>query len=302
MPSEQPFVSVVIPVYNDPEGIRTTLDAVIDQTYSKARYEVLVVDNGSTDETGDVVEGYAERHPDLVQVVTEDEERSPAAARNSGIAAANGSIFAFIDTDMTVEETWLEHAVTSMESNEWDYMGCNVEIYVEDGKDTLTAKYSRIFGFPIQQSIEEQQFSSSGCLFVRREVFDEVGDFDERLFAGEDQEFGNRVYEAGFGQHFQPAITMYHPARSSPVSLLKNHFRLGRGRAQIQRYHSSRVKKPSVLNPRNYLPPHPLRFYRSVTEVTTLTWRDAFLLFCLAYTKRLVSTVGWAYEHFGEGD
>ncbi len=302
MPSEPPFISVIIPVYNDPRGIRMTLDAVIDQTYSKAAYEVLAVDNGSTDDTRDVIRSYEKQYPDLVQLVVEDEVQGPAAARNRGIDASEGSILAFIDADMTVEETWLEHAVASMESNDWDYMGCNVEIYVEDGMDTLTAKYNQIFGFPIQKYIEERQFSGTGCLFARREVFDEVGDFDERLFSGEDQEFGNRVYDAGFGQHYQPAITMYHPARASLTSLLKKHFRLGRGRAQMQRYHPSRVKKPSVLNPRNYLPPHPIRFYKSVTDVATLTWTEVFLLFFIAYMKRLTSTAGWAYEHFGEGD
>ncbi|MCO8243258.1 MULTISPECIES: glycosyltransferase [unclassified Haladaptatus] len=152
-----------------------TLDAVIDQTYPKAAYEVLAVDNGSTDDTRDVIRSYEEQYPDLVQLLVEDEVQGPAAARNTGVAESEGSLLAFIDADMTVEETWLEHAIASMESNDWDYMGCNVEIYVEDGKDTLTAKYNQIFGFPIQKYIEEQQFSGTGCLFTRREVFDEVG-------------------------------------------------------------------------------------------------------------------------------
>ncbi|WP_227374483.1 glycosyltransferase [Haladaptatus halobius] len=302
MASERSFVSVIIPVYNDPRGIRMTLNAVTDQTCPHEAYEVLVVDNGSTDNTRDVIRRYCDRFPDLVKLLVEDEVQGPAAARNEAIDHANGSLLAFIDADMTVEETWLEDAVASMETNEWDYMGCDVEIYIEDGKDTLTAKYNQIFGFPIRKYIEEQQFSGTGCLVVRREVFDEVGNFDERLFSGEDQEFGNRVYDAGFDQHYQPAITMYHPARSSLPSLLKKHFRLGRGRAQMQRYHPERVEKPSVLNPRNYLPPHPIRFYKRVTEAASLTRHEVVLLFLIAYLKRLSATAGWAYEHFGEGE
>ncbi|SHK56754.1 glycosyltransferase [Haladaptatus paucihalophilus] len=302
MPFEPPSVSVIIPVYNDPRGIRMTLDSVLDQTYPETDYEVLAVDNGSTDETRDVIGTYCEEYPDRVRLLVEDEIQGPAAARNKGVAEANGTILGFIDADMTVEETWLEHAVQSMESNDWSYMGCNVEIYVEEDKDTLTATYNQIFGFPIQKYIEEQHFSGTGCLFVRSEVFDEVGNFDDRLFSGEDQEFGNRVYDAGFDQHYQPAITMYHPARSSLPALLKKHFRHGRGRAQMQRYHPSRVQKPSVLNPRNYLPPHPIRFYKNVTDVASLSWSDVILLFFIAYMKRLSATAGWAYEHFGEGE
>ncbi|WP_227776124.1 glycosyltransferase [Haladaptatus pallidirubidus] len=302
MASERPFVSVIIPVYNDPRGIRMTLDAVTNQTYSPEGYEILVADNGSTDNTRDVVRKYSERFPDLVHLLVEDEVQGPAAARNAAIPRANGSLLAFIDADMTVEETWLEDAVASMESNDWDYMGCNVEIYIEDGKDTLTAKYNQIFGFPIRKYIEEQQFSGTGCLVVRDTVFDEVGDFDERLFSGEDQEFGNRVYDAGFDQHYQPAITMYHPARSSLLELLKKHFRLGRGRAQMQRYHPERVEKPSLLNPRNYLPPHPIRFYKRITSSASLAWHEILLLFFIAYLKRLSATSGWVYEHFSEDD
>ncbi|WP_440007768.1 glycosyltransferase [Halomicrococcus sp. SG-WS-1] len=302
MASERAPVSVVIPVYNDPRGIRMTLDAVTAQTYPSDAYEVLVADNGSTDDTREVVREYVDRFPDLVTLLVEDEVQGPAAARNKAIRNASGDILAFIDADMTVEETWLEDAVESLEGNDWDYMGCDVEIYVEDGKDTLTAKYNQIFGFPIQRYIEEQQFSGTGCLVTRKEVFDDVGLFDERLFSGEDEEFGNRVHDAGFDQHYQPAITMYHPARASLPSFLKKHFRLGRGKAQMQRYHPERVEKPSVLNPRHYLPPHPVRFYRRVTEAASVSATDVLLLYLIAYAKRLTATAGWAYEHFGSED
>jgi len=301
MVSERPPVSVIIPVYNDPRGIQMTLDAVTDQTYPSAAYEILVVDNGSEDDTREVVREYCDRLPDLVTLLVEDEVQGPAAARNKAIREASGDILAFVDADMTVEETWLEDAVESLERNDWDYMGCDVDIYVEDGKDTLTARYNRIFGFPIRRYIEEQQFSGTGCLVTRKEVFDEVGLFDERLFSGEDEEFGNRVYDAGFDQHFQPEITMYHPARSSLSSFLKKHFRLGRGKAQMQRYHPERVEKPSVLNPRHYLPPHPGRFYRRVTDAVSVTKMQIFMLFLIAYAKRLTTTAGWAYEHFFDG-
>ena len=125
------MISVVIPVYNDSEGIRTTLESLTAQTYPTNAYEVLVVDNGSADDTREVVQEYCERYPGLVSLLVEDEIQSSYAARNRGIERACGSLVAFIDADMTVEPTWAESVVASRREHGWDYMGCRIETYVE---------------------------------------------------------------------------------------------------------------------------------------------------------------------------
>lgn len=82
-----------------------------------------------------------------------------------------------------------------------------------------------------------------------------VGTFDSRLTSSGDAEFGNRVASAGFEPVFKPQITMYHPARSSMMSLISTSIRLGRGQEQIRRRHPETFGGWSLFDPRIVLPP-----------------------------------------------
>ena len=292
----RPFVSVIVPAYNDEEGIRRTLEAVVGQTYPDESYEVLAIDNNSTDDTRAVIREFCERYPQTVELLVEEQKQGPPAARNRGLKHASGSIIAFIDADMTVEETWLESVAETMQRNEWDYMGCNVEITTEGGRETLTAKYNQIFGFPMEKYIENAQFAGTGCLVVRRSVFDDVGLFDDSLATSGDREFGDRVHRAGFDQHFQPDITMYHPARASLREMLAKAFRDGRGQVHVAQYDPDRFGGRSVLNPRNYLPLHPSYFYAKVSREADLALHEMVLIYAIAYLSKLFVAVGRIYE------
>lgn len=295
-----PIVSVIVPVYNDPAGIGATLDAVLEQSYPADRYEVIVADNNSTDETRDVVRSYCEQHPELVTLVVEDQIQGPAAARNSGIEHASGSVFAFIDADMTVDETWLESVVTSLSKDDRSYMGCTVETYVPEGRETLAAKYDRLFAFPMQEYIEKSKFAGTGCLVVRREVFETVGLFDSRLISAEDKEFGQRVHEAGFDQYFESGITMYHPARSSVIEQVKKSFRLGRGNRQLHETYPDRFDVGNPFRLRGYLPLKPQWFYSQLKADKTVSMHDIVGLYLLASMKKFVNSVGTLYEYVTE--
>ncbi|MFC6723324.1 glycosyltransferase [Halobium palmae] len=294
--TERPFVSVIVPAYNDEEGIRRTLESVTAQTYPNECYEVLAIDNNSTDDTKAVIRGFCEQYPQTVELLVEEQKQGPPAARNKGLEHASGSIIAFIDADMTVDETWLESLADTMQRNEWDYMGCNVEITLEDGRETLTGKYNQIFGFPMKKYIENAQFAGTGCLVVRRTVFDEVGVFDSRLEFSGDREFGDRVYRAGFDQHFQPDITMYHPARASLRDMLAKSFRNGRAQTYLTEYDPDRFGRRSIAHPRNYLPLHPSYFYKKVNRETGIATHEMVLIYLIAYLSKLCVAAGRIYE------
>ena len=290
-----PTLSVVIPVYNDPEGIEMTLDSLTEQTYPTNDYEILVVDNGSTDKTRDVIREFVNTY-EHVQLLIEDDIQGSYAARNEGIGHARGLIISLVDADITVEETWAEAVVNSFENHGWDYMGCRIETYIE-GEETLGAIYDHLLGgFPVEYYIEKRNFTVTACLSVRRELFNEVGPFDARFTSHGDEEFGKRVAAAGFDQHFESEITVYHPTRSGLYPWLKKQFRIGRGAIQLRTYHPDRSEKVHPYTLRKFLPPRPLYFYERLTNATNPTLSLIVTLYLIDYFSKLARAVGGVYE------
>lgn len=294
---DRPFVSVIIPVYNDPDGLKATLEAVTTQSYPDERYEIVVVDNDSTDATPTVAAEYARRHPDLVRATAEREIQSSYAARNTGVKKSEGDVLAFIDADMTVEEEWLERSVAAIRERDAEYMAGDVELYHGEDEPTLASRYDRLSGFPIERYVTENRFGPTCSLFVDRKVFDDVGLFDERLISGGDVEFGHRVHGSGRTIHYAPSVTMYHPTRSSLRSLLGKYVRNGRGTAQRRRLYADYDGGWSALDPRLYLPPNPLRFKGKMgSEWRDLTRREKAGLYLIGHLERLARGYGQLRE------
>ncbi|QFU84066.1 glycosyltransferase [Natronorubrum aibiense] len=286
MTEEPTEVSVVIPVYNDPSGITTTLESLLAQSTTHD-YRIAVVDNNSTDRTSDVVRSYDD---DRLSLCHETEIQSSYAARNTGIRNTDSELLAFVDADMTVPEGWLESALQTFHSTDADYMGCNVELALPENP-SLAARYDHHTGFPIQQYLERQQFAPTCCLFVRREVFADVGLFDHRLISGGDKEFGNRVHEAGYDMHFADDVTMSHPTRNTLSELVKKDRRVGRGLCQLQRYHPERYGTPGV-------PPRPSGIKRPNRD---LPRRDRLAFGALSRFLTGVRGLGY-YQEYLTGD
>ena len=187
---------------------------------------------------------------------------------------------------MTVPEDWLESVVETVETTDADYMGCNVELTIPD-EPTLAARYDHHTGFPIEQYLTHQQFAPTCCLVVRREVFEAVGLFDDRLESGGDKEFGNRVDNADYNQQFAEDVTLYHPTRNSLDELVSKDRRVGRGLCQLQRYHPDRYGTPGI-------PPRPTGIKR---PSRTLPIRDRIAFDVLSTALTGVRAVGYYDEY-----
>ncbi|MBP1923821.1 glycosyltransferase involved in cell wall biosynthesis [Halorubrum alkaliphilum] len=280
------MTSLVIPVYNDPQGIRTTLESLLTQTTTN--HQIVVVDNDSTDHTPEVVRSYEDDHDNLT-LVHEREIQSSYAARNTGIRHSDAEILAFVDADMTVPEDWLESALDAVHAADADYMGCNVELTLPDNPP-LPARYDHHTGFPVEGYLESQRFAPTCCLFVRREVFEDVGLFDHRLKSGGDKEFGNRVHDAGYDLHFAEDVTMFHPTRNGIRAHVTKDRRVGRGLCQLQRYHPDRYGTPGV-------PPRPSGIKRPDRSLST---RDRLAFGALSTFLTGVRALGY-YEEYVTG-
>ncbi len=281
----QSEINIIVPVYNESIGIATTIDTLIEQSHKEQH--TIVIDNGSTDNTLEVAQNYARKYGS-VTVVEENEIQSSYAARNTGIANTDADVLAFLDADETVDEDWLETALDAMNEQDVDYLGCNVELTLPE--DTLVGRYNQRTGFPVKDYLENEHFAPTCALLVRREVFEDVGLFDERLISGGDMEFGQRVHAAGYDQGYAEDATVYHPARTSFESLWKKNFRVGRGFCQKQRYHPDRY---GTLG----FPPMPTGSGSSDEDPPeSLSLRIAFALISLAMLA--AKGLGYYYEFF----
>ena len=226
-----PFVSVIIPVLNDPGGLKKCLLSLANQTYSKERYEVIVVDNGSKESIEDLVHSFYH--------TTASKELRPGsyAARNKGIRLAQGSILAFIDSDCVAASDWIENGIASiMGIPETGLVGGKVEfLFHRPGKPTAIELFDSLTFFQQKTYIEIAKFSGAGNLFTFRKVFEHVGLFNDTLKSGGDYEWGQRVHAKGYPLVYADNVRVFHPARRSVSQICSKYLRVIGGESEIKK-------------------------------------------------------------------
>jgi len=227
--SDKPFVSVIIPVYNNANTLGGVLDGLAMQSYDHDAYEVIVVDNLSTDASASVARKKNAR------VVDEHELQGSYAARNRGIIAAKGEILAFLDGDCAPNANWLSEGVAAMERHNGDLAGGRIDI-VAAGRSQLLAHYERLSYVRQEDTIRDHGTSAGGNLFVRRRVIEDIGPFRADLKSGGDGEICIRAGRGGYKMVYAAQAVVSHRAVSSVRSLLKRYRRLGRGESNLARH------------------------------------------------------------------
>ncbi len=170
-----PFVSIIVPAFNEAGSIEKCMESLRAQTYPRRRYEIIVVDNGSEDETILIARKYA----DLVLSVP---DVNVSSVRNLGAKNAKGSIYAFIDADCVADSSWVQNAVNLI-NKEPCITGSRCRVpadatWVERAwfGDMATKRYAAVY-------------INSGNLMVPAAIFNSLGGFNEKLVSGEDYEF-----------------------------------------------------------------------------------------------------------------
>ncbi len=204
-----PEVSVIVPVFNDADGLRRCLDALARQAFPAAARETIVVDNGSTDDLSPV----RREHPEVVWL--HEEKPGSYAARNRGLQVARGPYLAFIDADCVARPDWLGRGLARLRADPaLGFVGGRVQVTARDPqRPTWTETFELHTAFPQEKYILQDAFSGTGNLFTRRDVFDAVGPFRADLRSGGDREWGNRVVAAGYHRAYAEDAVVEHPAR-----------------------------------------------------------------------------------------
>lgn len=223
---ENPPVSVVVPVYNDPGGLRKLIPALEDQTIDEP-YEVLLVDNNSSDETDDVLRELT-ASKETFRVLSYDRRQSSYAARNEGIRRARGRFLVFTDADCVPESDWLEQGIGRLRSENAGLVAGAVRVLYTGEEPTLAESIDGYLHMN-QQEYVEAGWGVTGNLFVRHDCLKEHGAFDETLVSGGDSEFGRRLTNHGVRIVYEDSAVVHHPARRSLGALLRKEWRIGRG-------------------------------------------------------------------------
>lgn len=188
-----PVVSVVIPAHNDAQFLRDALDSALAQTFDD--YEVVVVDDGSTDETPQILAEYAERHPACIRAIRQDQSGA-SAARNRGIRASRGEFVAFLDADDMWLPSKIEKQVAAFRSDpslglvttcHEGYTDSEVVTWGHNKRDYLFADENLARAIVIHSNL------GTPTVMVPRAVLDDVGLFDEDLAIAEDDNLWIRI-------------------------------------------------------------------------------------------------------------
>ncbi len=195
-------ISVIMPVYNVAATVREQLHGLSRQSY-RGEWEVIVCDNGSTDDTRAVCEAWIGRVPALTII---DTSRSPgaAAARNRGASAARGSVLAFCDGDDVVYPNWLEACSAAAQHHE--FIAGAIDPFSLNRFSVPSSDASSLHRAPVALSFKP--FAIGANMVVSRRAFDQVGGFRERLLHMEDIDLSWRIQLAGYPLHFEPSAVV----------------------------------------------------------------------------------------------
>ncbi len=220
------LVSVVIPVYNRRSLIAATVASALAQT--RPGVEVIVVDDGSTDDSADVVE---ETFGGLVRVVRLAVNRGRSAARNEGVAVARGALVAFLDSDDLWSPDKLARQVPHFEDPSVVLVHCHVSKVDAEGRalEAESRELARAFAFADARGYDYGGITETWCrmytsaVVVRRDAFEASGGFDPRLSNFEDWDILWRIARTGRVMTVREPLVRHrvHPG-NTPTNWIEN--------------------------------------------------------------------------------
>jgi glycosyltransferase involved in cell wall biosynthesis len=225
MPDLDPTVSIIIPVYNGQYTIAACLESLLAQTYPTDRYDVIVVENGSTDETTTIVQRYPVR-------LLHSPERGPASARNFGLARSDADVVAFTDADCVADPNWLSALVKPYADSRIGGVGGAILAYDHDDR-TLVEMFSEEQSPLVNFVSGENEFLPhlyTANASYRRSLLDQVGGFNPNLVTAEDVDLAWRLQlQTDARLHYAPQAIVYHHHRSTRTGLARQYRQYGFG-------------------------------------------------------------------------
>ena len=237
----RPAVSVIIPTHRRRDKVVRTVSVLDEQVVPGGRVEIIVVVDGTFDDSAEALRRLETRTP---LIVVEQPHGGQGAARNNGARRATADVVVFLDDDVTVHEGFLDALLTSVEGGA-DVVVGRLEI-TEVGRPSIRGRELADWFNTVSAEMEGGGFSSANMVFsataVRRSLFESVGGFDESFTAGgtygaEDGELGHRLLQAGADVRFAPNARATTAVEGDPAVSIARAYDMGRNHVRLGRKH-----------------------------------------------------------------
>ncbi len=243
----QPLVSVVIPMRNEARHIVTCIDAVLAQDYPRDRFEIIVVDGDSDDDSAAVLGSYG----DALRVLRNPSRIVPTAM-NIGIGAARGEVIARIDAHTIVEPDYLRVGIETLRATGADNVGgpmCAIGGGAW-GSAIAQAMASRFgIGAYFHFATADREVDTVYMGMYPRPVFERIGLYDDELVRNQDDELNYRLRKAGGRVFLTTRMRSRYQNRQSVATLARQFFQYGWWKVRVLQKHSAQ------MNVRHFVPP-----------------------------------------------
>ena len=200
-----PFVSIVLPVFNEERYLESCLKTLGQIEYPKDKYEIITVDNGSTDNSLNIAKQYADQSLLLPNV-------NVGAVRNFGVKHAKGKVLVFLDSDCLVPASWLHQGVGLLFSGEKNVYGGNLNLRENP---YWIERYWLLKNNNDQAS---QHDLLGSCIFIRKEAFLDAQGFDESVTSGEDSTLSKTLVDLGYKVIIDSRLGVVHLGNPTTVA------------------------------------------------------------------------------------
>jgi glycosyltransferase involved in cell wall biosynthesis len=233
-----PFISVIIPTYNRPALLAQCLKSITALEYPRERFEVIVVDDGSTVSPE---AAFADCPADLNALLLGQHHAGPSVARNSGAARARGELLAFTDDDCQPQPDWLRALAARFSTAPDQAIGGRTfnlltrSLYSSASQLLHDCVYAYFNAAP-----DDARFLAANNLALPARLFETVGGFEPSLWASEDRELCDRWRARGLPLVYAPEVVVGHAHQLSLASFWQQHYRYGRSTFAFHRLRARR--------------------------------------------------------------
>ncbi len=246
------FYSIIVPSYNRQEEIEELIRSFEKVEFPRDRFELVIVDDGSTDGTVNFLESTGpELSVDLV--IIRQKNQGPGAARNNGMKSARGDFLIIIDSDCTVPADWLHQIDTNLHAEQADAFG-GPDTYRKEFPALLKAINYSMTSFITTGGLRGRKgkklarfYPRSFNLGLSKALFLKIGGFNE-MYYGEDIEFSHRMIKSGARIVFIEGAYVYHKRRTNLRRFIRQVFTMGKARIKLYRI------DPELLEPLHAIP------------------------------------------------